>query len=144
MYHSPSQIPRVGVAAIIERKGQVLLIKRKNSHGAGSWAVPGGHLEFGETPEECAIRETHEEVGIEIGDVRFVAITNDIFPKEGKHYITIWMHGTCKSGEPVVAADDEVAELGWYYWNDLPSPLFIPLDNFLHQQSYPEASTCNS
>jgi 8-oxo-dGTP diphosphatase len=144
MNHSSNQIPRVGVAAIIERGGLVLLIKRKNSHGAGSWAVPGGHLEFGETPEECAIRETREEVGIEIGDVRFVAITNDIFPEEGKHYITIWMRGTCKSGEPVVAADDEVAEPGWYHWNDLPSPLFIPLDNFLRQQSYPKGSTSNS
>jgi 8-oxo-dGTP diphosphatase len=130
--------PRVGVAAIIEKDGQVLLVKRKNAHGAGSWAVPGGHLEFGETPEKCAIRETREEVGIEITDVRFVAITNDIFADEGKHYITIWMRGTLQSGEPHIAAAREVAEVGWFNWKALPSPLFIPLENLLGGRGYPE------
>ncbi len=76
--------PRVGVAAIVQRNGQVLLIKRKGAHGSGSWAVPGGHLEYGESLEECAVRETHEEVGIEISDVSFAAITNDIFLGCGK------------------------------------------------------------
>jgi len=135
--------PRVGVAAIIEKNGQVLLVKRKNAHGAGSWAVPGGHLEFGETPEECAIRETREEVGIEITDVRFVAMTNDIFLEEGRHYITIWMRGTHNSGEPRIAADFEVAEVGWYDWKALPSPLFIPLDNLLSQRGYPANGLLN-
>lgn len=78
--------PRVGVAAIIIRNNQVLLIRRKNVHGAGSWSTPGGHLDFGETPEQCAIRETQEEVGIEIKDVRFVAATND-FLKQMKSTI---------------------------------------------------------
>jgi len=135
--------PRVGVAAIIERNGQVLLIKRKNAHGAGSWAVPGGHLEYGETPEECAIRETYEEVGIEITDVRFAAITNDIFAEEGRHYITIWMRGELKSGEPKIAAEDEVAEVGWFSWDALPSPLFIPLENLMGGRGYPEGKIIN-
>ncbi len=130
--------PRVGVAVIIERNGQVLLVKRKNAHGAGTWAVPGGHLEFGETPEECAMRETLEEVGIEIDDIRFVGITNDIFSEEGRHYITIWMQGRLKSGEPGIAAAREVAEVGWFGWKALPSPLFLPLENLLNQRGYPK------
>jgi 8-oxo-dGTP diphosphatase len=92
--------PRIGVAVVIERNGQVLLVKRKNAHGAGTWAVPGGHLEFGETPEECAVRETREEVGIAISGAKFAAITNDLFPNEGKHYITIWMRAASAEGEP--------------------------------------------
>ncbi|MBS4059526.1 MAG: NUDIX domain-containing protein [Bacteroidetes bacterium] len=44
-----------------------------------------GHLDFGETPEQCAIRETQEEVGIEIKDVRFIAATNDFFLKQMKN-----------------------------------------------------------
>lgn len=129
--------PKVGVAAIVIRDGQVLLTKRKGAHGAGSWAVPGGHLEFGETPEECARRETLEEVGVVITNARFRALTNDIFEAEGKHYITIWMQGDYMSGEPRLAAESEVAEVGWFAWDALPSPLFTPLENLVNHRSYP-------
>lgn len=131
------EFPRVGVGVIIEEQGCVLLIQRKGAHGAGSWSTPGGHLEFGESPEQCAIRETQEEVGIEIGDVRFVAVTNDIFKESGKHYITLWMQADHLSGEPRIAAECEVAQVGWFNWESLPSPLFIPLENLVNQKSYP-------
>jgi 8-oxo-dGTP diphosphatase len=135
--------PRVGVAAVITKNGQVLLVRRKNVHGSGSWSTPGGHLDFGETPEQCAIRETQEEVGLEITDVRFIAATNDIFEASGKHYITLWMEGACLSGEPKIAADYEVAELGWFEWDSLPSPLFIPFENLVNQKSYPPDGILN-
>jgi 8-oxo-dGTP diphosphatase len=129
--------PRIGVGVIIEEKGCVLLIQRKGAHGAGSWSSPGGHLEFGESPEQCAIRETKEEVGIEVGDIRFVAVTNDIFKESGKHYITLWMQADHLSGEPKIAAENEVAEVSWFKWESLPTPLFIPLENLMNQKSYP-------
>jgi 8-oxo-dGTP diphosphatase len=135
--------PRVGVAAIIIRNDQVLLIKRKNVHCAGSWSTPGGHLDFGETPEQCAIRETREEVGIEIEDMRFVAVTNDYFEANEKHYISLWMAGSYISGEPKITADYEVAKLGWFGWDALPSPLFIPFENFVNQRSYPPDGITN-
>jgi len=108
-----------------------MLIRRKGAHGAGSWAPPGGHLEFGETPESCAVRETREEVGIEIANVRFIAVTNDIFKESGQHYITLWMQADWLSGEPKIAAVDEVAEFSWFDWDSLPSPLFLPFENLL-------------
>ncbi|HUV16472.1 MAG TPA: NUDIX domain-containing protein [Pelolinea sp.] len=129
--------PRVGVATIILRNNQLLLIKRKKSHGAGSWAVPGGHLEYGESLEECAMREMREEVGLEIGNVRFKAITNDLFSENYLHYITIWMKGDCLSSEPIAASVDEVAEWGWFDLDALPSPLFIPLENLIKGRGYP-------
>ena len=46
------------------RNDEVLLIEKLRGHGAGKVNAPGGHIEVGETPEECAIRETFEEVGI--------------------------------------------------------------------------------
>ncbi len=55
--------PRVGVAVLIHRGEHLLLIQRKNVHGAGSWSTPGGHLEYGETPEECARLKAKEETG---------------------------------------------------------------------------------
>src|SRR4051794_34741939 len=81
----------VGIAVLIWRGAQVLLTKRKGSHGAGTWAPPGGHLDMGESFEDCAIREVREETGVTISEPRFLAVTNDVFVDEGKHYATIWM-----------------------------------------------------
>ncbi len=132
-----NQQVQVGTGIIITRNNQLLLIKRKGPHGAGTWSTPGGHLDFGETPEQCAAREAKEEVGIEVVEARFRAVTNDIFEDEGRHYITIWMDCKTSSQEPVIAAAAEVAELGWFAWEALPSPLFLPLENLLQKNSYP-------
>ncbi|CAD6897979.1 unnamed protein product [Tilletia controversa] len=62
-----TQIPRVGVAVfVINTHGHVLIGKRTGSHGANTIALPGGHLDLHESFEECAIRETFEETGIEL------------------------------------------------------------------------------
>jgi 8-oxo-dGTP diphosphatase len=135
-----SQRPMVGVAALITRGEQVLLLKRQGSHGAGSWACPGGHLEFGETPEQCGIRETFEEVGLALDRLSFRAITNDVFEPEGKHYITIWMQGQCGFGEPSIAAASEISEIGWFAWDGLPEPLFLPLANLVAGRIYSSRS----
>ena len=131
-----NQKPQVGIAMILTKDGKVLLMKRKGSHGKGTWSTPGGHLEFGETLEECAAREAKEEVGVDVIDVRFRAVTNDIFEETGKHYITVWMEGK-SVGEPFIAAEREVEEIGWFAWNSLPEPLFLTLENLVKGNSYP-------
>ncbi|HEX7541265.1 MAG TPA: NUDIX domain-containing protein [Anaerolineales bacterium] len=83
--------PRVSVGIIIIWNNQVLLLKRLNVDRAGSCSTPGGHLEFGEASEECAAHETKEEPNMDVGNITFKAITNDVFMAENKHYITIWM-----------------------------------------------------
>jgi 8-oxo-dGTP diphosphatase len=129
--------PKVGVGCILTRGGQVLLIRRKNVHGAGSWSTPGGHLEFGETPEQCAIRETQEEVGVTVSGVRFLALTNDVFTAAGRHYLTVWMQAEAFQGEPVVTAAYEADAMGWFDWTALPAPLFISFENLVRGSSYP-------
>jgi 8-oxo-dGTP diphosphatase len=138
------EYPRVGVALILEKQGRVLLVQRKGAHGEGTWSTPGGHLEFGETPAQCAIRETTEEVGVEAVNPSFVAITNDIFLQEGRHYITIWMKTENYTGEPVIAAKREVAEIGWFEWGSLPDPLFLPLQNLLKQRGFAQEGLTKS
>lgn len=81
-----------------------------------------------------------EETGVEVSDVRFHAITNDIFPNDGKHYVTVWMEGEYQSGEPTVGAPHEMSEVGWFPWDELPGPLFPPLQNLLEGRSYPDRS----
>ena len=48
--------PRVGLGVFVKKEGKVLVGERKGSHGAGTWALPGGHLEGGESFEECCKR----------------------------------------------------------------------------------------
>ena len=128
---SMPQRPQVGVGVIVRKGDCILLMKRQNSHGDGTWSMPGGHLEYGESPEECAIREVEEEVGVQISGPVFRTITNDIFEHEGKHYVTIWMEGRYVSGEARVNSAREMSEVGWFPWNALPTPRFLPLKNLL-------------
>lgn len=126
---------RVGVGVLVYKNNQVLMIKRINSHGSGTWSPPGGHLDYGETPIECAIRECKEETNVDINNARFKCITNDIF-EEGKHYITIWIEADYVSGEAKVNAEEELSEIGWYKWENLPKPLFLSLQNLLDGNFY--------
>lgn len=131
-----SEKPQVGTAIIITKDNKVLLMRRKGPHEPGTWSTPGGHLDFGETLEGCAAREAKEEVGVNVIDIRFRSVTNDIFEGKGKHYVTIWLEGKT-SDEPFIAAEKEAEEIGWFAWDALPQPLFLPLENFVKENSYP-------
>jgi len=123
----------VGVGAIVGRDGKVLLLKRKNAHGHGSWGFPGGHLEFGETPEEAARREVLEETGLQVDGIKPVGFTNDFFRKEDKHYITLYLLCKKARGDPKLMEPEKCERLGWFEWNNLPNPLFLPVRNFIKQ-----------
>lgn len=132
--------PGVGVGVLICRGDRILLLHRINAHGAGTWSAPGGHLEFGESPEACAIRETKEETGLDINPPMFLVLTNDLFYQDKKHYITIWMKADFQKGEPVVNAPSESDAIGWFTWDKLPDQLFVPFQNLLKGETYPKIS----
>ena len=125
--------PLIGVAVIVIKDGLVLLGKRKNAHGDGTWAFPGGHLEFNESIEECARREIFEETGITISNLRYGPYTNDIFEKEGKHYVTLFVLADYASGEPEVKEPDKCEEWQWHPWPPMVKPHFLPIANLLKQ-----------
>lgn len=125
--------PKVGLAVLVKKDGKVLFGKRKNAHGEGDWCCPGGHLEFNESWEDCARRETMEETGITIKNIHFATATNDLFEKEGKHYITIYMVADYDAGEVQIMEPEKCAEWRWVSWDDLPEPLFVPTKNLLAQ-----------
>lgn len=125
--------PRVGMGVIVLRDGRVLLGRRKASHGTGTWHMPGGHLEFGEGLEGCARREVLEETGVDIKNIRFAAATNDLFKEEGKHYITLFMLSEWESGEPRAMEPEKAESWDWFSWDNLPEPLFLPIQNLLKQ-----------
>ena len=129
--------PSIGIAAIVIKGKKVLLGKRKGSHGTGTWNFPGGHLEWNEELDECVRREVSEEVGLKVKNIRFATITNDIFKEEDKHYITIYMLCDYSSGVSKVMEPEKCEKLGWFEWEKLPHPLFIPIKNLLKQRYSP-------
>ncbi|MEK7108070.1 MAG: NUDIX hydrolase [Patescibacteria group bacterium] len=132
------QRPFVGVGVIIPRAdGHFLLGQRIGSHGLNTWSFPGGHLEFGETWEGCAAREAAEETGIVVHRSRFVALTNDIHTETNKHYITIFMLAEQWEGSPTDCEPHKCLGWGWYPWDALPRPLFLPVENLISQGFHP-------
>lgn len=119
--------PLIGVGVLVMREGRVLLGERRGAHGAGTWAPPGGHLEFGETVESCARREVREETGLEILEVRPAPYTSDVFESDQKHYITLFVTARSPAGEPERREPEKCTQWSWYDWFDLPGPLFAPL-----------------
>jgi 8-oxo-dGTP diphosphatase len=109
----PSQ-PIVGVGAVIEQDGKVVLVRRKFEPLAGQWSLPGGRLELGETLEAGLAREMKEETGldVEVGPVVdvFDRILLDPERKVRYHYVLIDylcrpVGGSLTHGSDVAAAE---------------------------------------
>jgi 8-oxo-dGTP diphosphatase len=125
------QVPRIGVGIIITKNSKVLFGYRKSAHGQATWCPPGGKLEYGESPLECAVRETKEEAGIGIKDCRIVGVTNDLFD-DGQHFVTIWIQATWQEGEPQVQEPEKMIKWQWAEWDKLPQPLFLTIKNLIN------------
>lgn len=128
-----SERPRVGVGVFVMRQGKFLLGRRKGSHGAGEWALPGGHLEFGESIEACARREVLEETGLPIERVRPGPYSSDLFPETGRHYVTLFVIADASTGEPELREPEKCEGWAWFRWSELPAPLFAPLRSLLQR-----------
>jgi 8-oxo-dGTP diphosphatase len=115
---------RTGINIFVIKDGQLLLGKRKNVYGAGTWGLPGGHLEFGEAMEDAARRELMEETGLYAQKFRFINIVND--RSKGRHYIEIGFIAEGIKGEPVVKEPDKTEEWKWFNLDNLPQNLFPP------------------
>jgi 8-oxo-dGTP diphosphatase len=118
-----NQKPKVGVGVMIFKDSKVLVGKRKNSHGDGEYAFPGGSLEYMEGYEECARRETLEETGIEIKNIKFLCVGNTIIYTP-KHFAHIGLTADWENGEPMVCEPEKCEGWDWYDLDKLPSPLF--------------------
>ena len=69
--------PLLTVDTVITQSNSVVLIRRKNPPFKGSWALPGGFVEYGETVEMAAIRETKEETGLDVELDGIVGVYSD-------------------------------------------------------------------
>ena len=122
------------VVMVLNDKKEILLGQRhldpakadSELHGEGTWTMPGGKIEFGETFEEAASREVAEETSLTIGcdDLRLISLENDAVPDA--QFVTIGFLCTKFSGVAKVMEPNEITEWHWFSLDDLPSPIFFP------------------
>jgi 8-oxo-dGTP diphosphatase len=119
--------PRVGIACVVQKEGKVLFGQRQGSHGMGSWGLPGGHLEFGESVEACASRELLEETGLKPLSLRVGPWVENLMENGQKHYITLFVFIDSFEGEPALFEPDKCKGWEWFATHSLPHPLFSPI-----------------
>ncbi|PQQ18668.1 nudix hydrolase 1 [Prunus yedoensis var. nudiflora] len=128
--------PTVAVGVCLLKGEKVLLGRRCCSLGYSTFSLPGGHLELGESFEECAARELKEETGLDIDKKRMeflTATTNELLLEGGKpcQYASVCMRAVMEhgDGEPQNVEPELCDGWDWYEWDNLPKPLFRPLHN---------------
>lgn len=131
--------PLASVGVLIVKEGKILLGERLSSHGAGTWQLPGGHIEGGETFEEAALREAAEETGLtDLAPSRLIYVGNERV--YDTHYINIGIELLWNSGEPHAAEPEKSRNWSWYAADELPSEIFLPsrfvIDAWLSGQIY--------
>lgn len=103
--------------------GKILLLKRyKTKWRSGWWSLPAGHGEKGESFLQSAIRETKEEVGVDVQakDVTFSHINDSPSEEEDTERASFYFICRDWSGEPFNAEPHKASEIGWFDIDDMP------------------------
>ncbi|KAL6212138.1 hypothetical protein ACLB2K_017359 [Fragaria x ananassa] len=138
----------VAVVLCLLRGQKVLLGKRRSRLGDSTFSLPSGHLEFGETFEECAARELKEETDLDIENIELLTVTNNLFLDEAKpsQYVAVFMRAVLAdpSKEPQNMEPEFCDGWGWYEWDNLPKPLFWPFEKVVQNGSnpFPKSDSC--
>ena len=113
--------PIVGIGIVVIRGNEVLLCRRGKPPNVGSWTLPGGAQDVGETCQAAARRELHEETALTVGDLHFCAYVDTIrTDDQGRvrfHYTILDFAARWHGGEAVAGSD--VSEVQWASMDDL-------------------------
>lgn len=135
-----------GVLALpVNRKGQMLLTQRRapgKKFWDGKWQLPGGEVEFGETPEKALAREMQEELGVSAKILFPHPIVRSIVYKKGKHidfpidvHLTLLCYVVDIGKQSITLANDpeeETEAYSWWYPRQIKKLNTLPLtDEFI-------------
>lgn len=117
--------PGLGVGLAILRDGKLLLCKRMKAPEAGHWNIVGGKVDHMEPAEIAARREAEEETGLDIGEIRYLGLTEQRIEADRQHWISLLYVTDDTTGEPQLTEPDKLSEIGWFDLDDLPQPLSV-------------------
>ena len=133
--------PIVGVGAVVMDSDMVLMIKRGKPPRQGSWSLPGGAQELGETIREAARREVREETGLQIeifGLIDVVdSVRSDADDKIEYHYTLIDLAGYSVGGTLMAGGDAQ--DCRWFtrteinamdIWSETKRIISLAVDKF--------------
>jgi len=138
-----SETPTLIGCELFIRKGDTILLgKRKNVYGAGTWALPGGHLEFNERLVDAICREAEEELGgvIKPQELTMVSVVDDLQPENDLHYVHVSFELKEPTWEPRIMEPDTCEEWRYFSLDELPENFFTPhkgiVENYLKGRLY--------
>ncbi|MBU0472289.1 MAG: NUDIX domain-containing protein [Nanoarchaeota archaeon] len=126
-----------GFGVLILRDGKILLGHRHENpekadsalSGEGTWTMPGGKMDFGETIEGGAMREVMEETSIKLNSLKVICLHNNMTEKA--QFLTVGLFSDDFEGEPKVMEPDEITEWQWFDIDKLPTPMYFPSEKIL-------------
>jgi 8-oxo-dGTP diphosphatase len=102
--------PIVAVGGIARRADALLLVRRGHGPAAGTWSVPGGRVELGETLHEAVVREVAEETSLRVVVERFLGWAERL---DDGHFVILDFVVTLLDADAQPAAGDDAAEVEW-------------------------------
>ncbi len=130
--------PNFAFRVLIFKDGKVLLGKNLGAFAPGKFGPPGGHLEYRESFADCLKRETAEECGVTIDNIKFHSIVNIMEGTGPYHNIHVMFTADWKSGEPKVLEPEKCESWDWYDLNNLPTSLFKNIELSLKNWQNPK------
>ena len=115
-YRNPA--PAAGV--ILARDGEILMVKRRFDPRAGTWCLPAGFLEYGESPERCAVRELREETGLRARLTGLLGVYAGIDDPRARTVLILYSADA--TGGRLKPGDDAI-EARFFRFGSLPRPL---------------------
>jgi len=114
--------PSVTADGIVLKGNEIVLIRRGKEPFKGSYALPGGFLNYGERLEECAVREVLEETGVKTKVVELVGIYSSPDRDPRGHFVTAVYHLEPIGG--MLKAGDDAQDVEWIHLDKLPKFAF--------------------
>jgi 8-oxo-dGTP diphosphatase len=115
--------PIVAVGGIARRGDALLLVRRGHGPAAGTWSVPGGRVEAGETLHEAVVREVAEETGLHVVVERFLGWAEIL---DDDHFVILDFVVTLLDADAVPVPGDDAAEVEWVDVSELSERQLAP------------------